>query len=158
VTYPVPYPDDYGYHTSNILWPGRFLSSSHSTSSQPTGLFLSVIGGTSHGLNGALIDSWLGKTAITQSNLTLSFTNATLSSSGQETVLFVIQDHMGHDESLCTAGTTNPRGIYHATLLGIAQNSTFASWKVAGNVGGEANIDPIRGVFAEGGLHAERLG
>lgn len=49
------------------------------------------------------------------------------------------------------------RETYTTTLLGIAQNPTFASWKVAGNAGGEANIDPVRGVYADGGLHAERL-
>lgn len=161
-TYPVLYADEYGYHTGNILWRGRFTSPSASASSQPTGVFLSVIGGTSHGwsayLNGAFIGSWLGTTAITQSNITLSFSNATLSPSGQDNVLFVIQDHMGHDESLFSAGATNPRGIYNVTLQGTGQNTTFSSWKVAGNAGGEANIDPIRGVFAEGGLHAERLG
>lgn len=160
-TYPVLYADEYGFHTGNLLWRGRF-SSPTNHSSAPTGVYLSVIGGTSHGwsayLNGAFIGSWLGTTAITLSNATLSFQNATLAPSGHGNVLFVIQDHMGHDESLFTAGATNPRGIYNATLLGTGRNSTFSSWKVAGNAGGEANIDPIRGVFAEGGLHAERLG
>lgn len=160
-TYPVLYADEYGFHTGNLLWRGRFSSSTNS-SLAPTGVYLSVIGGTSHGwsayLNGAFIGSWLGTTAITRSNATLSFGNATLAPPGRENVLFVIQDHMGHDESLFTAGATNPRGIYNATLIGTGRNSTFSSWKVAGNAGGEANIDPIRGVFAEGGLHAERLG
>jgi hypothetical protein len=59
---------------------------------------------------------------------------------------------MGKDE---TTGVLNPRGILNATLLG---GGKFTSWKVAGNAGGEANIDPIRGPLAEGGLHAERLG
>ncbi|TLD37030.1 glycoside hydrolase family protein [Venturia nashicola] len=157
-TYPVLYADEYGFHTGNLLWRGRFSSPSNS-SSAPTGIYLSVIGGTSHGwsayLNGVFIGSWLGTTKISRSNATLSFANATLSPAGKENVLFVIQDHMGHDE---TTGATNPRGIHNATLLGTGRNSTFSSWKVAGNAGGEANIDPVRGVFAEGGLHAERLG
>jgi hypothetical protein len=59
---------------------------------------------------------------------------------------------MGKDE---TSGVLNPRGISNATLLG---GGNFSSWKVAGNAGGEANIDPVRGPYAEGGLHAERLG
>lgn len=160
-TYPVLYADEYGFHTGNLLWRGRFPSPSNS-SSAPTGVYLSVTGGTSHGwsayLNGAFIGSWLGTTKISLSNATLSFANATLSPPGQENVLFAIQDHMGHDESLFAAASTNPRGIYNATLLGTGRNSTFTSWKVAGNAGGERNIDPVRGVFAEGGLHAERLG
>lgn len=157
-TYPVLYADEYKFHVGNLLWRARFPSPAN-VSSIPTGVYLSVSGGTSHGwsayLNGVFIGSWLGTTKISLSNGTLSFANATLSPSGQDNVLFVIQDHMGHDES---AAATNPRGIYNATLLGTGQNSTFSSWRVAGNAGGEANIDPTRGVFAEGGLHSERLG
>ena len=67
-------------------------------------------------------------------------------------MLFVIQDHMGKDQ---TTGATNPRGILNATLL---DGANFTSWKVAGKAGGGDNIDPIRGPYAEGGLHAERLG
>lgn len=59
---------------------------------------------------------------------------------------------MGKDE---TTGVLNPRGILNASLIG---GGNFTSWKVAGNAGGEANIDPIRGPYSEGGLHAERLG
>ena len=63
---------------------------------------------------------------------------------------------MGHDE---TSGATNPRGIYNATLLGPPNsNLAFTSWKLAGTAGGETNIDPVRGPYNEGGLHAERLG
>lgn len=39
-----------------------------------------------------------------------------------------------------------------------SSNNTFTKWTIAGNAGGESNIDPVRGVIAEGGLHAERLG
>lgn len=149
-TYPVLYADEYGYHTGNILWRGYF-SSSNTTA---TGVFLSVIGGTASGwsayLNGAFIGSWLGDTKTTKGELTLSFKNVTLKSDSN--VLFVIQDHMGHDQ---TSGATNPRGIFNATLLG---GGTFTEWKVAGNAGGEANLDKVRGTYNEGGLHGERLG
>jgi beta-galactosidase GanA len=100
-------------------------------------------------LNGAYLGSWVGSNAITQGELTLSFANATLAS---ENVLFVIQDHMGKDQ---TSGAVNPRGIFNATLIG---GGNFTSWKVTGNAGGENNIDPVRGLHNEGGLHAERLG
>lgn len=52
-------------------------------------------------------------------------------------------------------GATIARGIYNATLVG---GGKFSSWKLAGTAGGEENIDPVRGVYAEGGLHGERLG
>jgi beta-galactosidase GanA len=110
-----------------------------------------VQSGWSAYLNGIYIGSWLGSTAVTQGALTLSFANATLSSTS-ENVLLVIQDHMGKDE---TSGAINPRGIFNATLIG---GGNFTSWQVAGNAGGEDNIDPVRGPYDEGGLHAERLG
>ncbi|RDW75679.1 hypothetical protein BP5796_06500 [Coleophoma crateriformis] len=149
-TYPVLYSDDYGYHMGNILWRGRFPGAS------ATGIYLSVVGGTSSGwsayLNGDYIGSFLGSTGLTTTSLNLTFANATLSNTTN--VLFVIQDHMGKDE---TSGVLNPRGISNATLLGpTAQN--FTSWKVAGKAGGDENIDPVRGTYNEGGLHAERLG
>ncbi|KAF4637265.1 hypothetical protein G7Y89_g814 [Cudoniella acicularis] len=147
--YPVLYGDEYGYHTGNILFRGRFEGSA-------TGVHLAVIGGVNSGwsayLNGILIGSWLGSSSITNAALDLSFSNTTLNSNSTN-VLFIIQDNMGHDE---TSGATNPRGIYNATLLGGI--GKFTSWKIAGNAGGEANIDPIRGTYNEGGLHAERLG
>jgi beta-galactosidase len=59
---------------------------------------------------------------------------------------------MGKDE---TSGAINPRGIFNATLMG---RGNFSSWKVTGKAGGEANIDPVRGTYSEGGLHAERMG
>ncbi|GAB7346927.1 hypothetical protein MBLNU459_g1992t3 [Dothideomycetes sp. NU459] len=148
-TYPVLYSDDYGFHTGNLLWRGRF------DGAEATGVFLNVIGGTSSGwsayLNGVLLGSTFGDTKLSQTNLTLSFGKAVKSG---ENVLFVIQDHMGKDE---TSGVLNPRGILNATLLG-SSKAKFASWRVAGKAGGDANIDPIRGPYAEGGLHAERLG
>ncbi|KAG9233709.1 putative beta-galactosidase [Amylocarpus encephaloides] len=148
-TYPVLYASDYGFHTGNILWRGRFKSSNQ------TGVKLSIIGGTSVGwgayLNGAFIGSWLGSNTVTMGTLELSFANATLKSNSTN-VLFIIQDHMGKDQ---TSGATNARGIYNATLIG---GGLFSSWKVAGKAGAETNIDPVRGNINEGGLHAERLG
>ncbi|KAK4569364.1 hypothetical protein LTR86_003127 [Recurvomyces mirabilis] len=156
-TLPVLYADDYGFHTQNILWRGRF------TGQEATAVFLNIIGGTSSGwsawLNGIFLGSSLGNVTLSETNATLSFpTNSTVSG---ENVLFIIQDHMGHDE---TTGVLNPRGILNATLLPQPNNisstaaPTFTSWRVAGNAGGEHPLDPLRGPFNEGGLHAERLG
>lgn len=145
-TYPVLYADEYGFHTGPHLWRGRFTGNA-------TGAFINVIhgvyGGWSAWLNGDFIGSTYGDSTLTQTNLTLSFANATVKSG--ENVLFIIQDNMGHDE---TTGAINPRGISNATLFG----GSFTSWKIAGNAGGEANIDPVRGPLSEGGFHAERLG
>ena len=153
-TLPVLYADEYGFHAQNILWRGRF--SANSSSSAPTGVFLDVIGGTSHGwsawLNGAFLGSTFGNVTLPQTNRTLSFGNATTQG---ENVLLVLQDNMGHDQ---TTGALNPRGILNATLLGGSSPSSFSSWVVAGKAGGQANIDPVRSTYNEGGLAAERLG
>ncbi|KAI7240550.1 glycoside hydrolase family 35 protein [Hortaea werneckii] len=147
-TYPVLYGDEYGFHYQNLLWRGRF-------SGEATGVYLNVIGGAASGwsawLNGHFLGSTYGNISLAETNATLSFGNATKEG---ENVLFVIQDHMGHDQ---TVGVLNPRGILNATLIG-GEASNFTSWKVAGNAGGQANIDPMRGPINEGGLHAERLG
>jgi hypothetical protein len=150
-TFPVLYADEYGFHAQNILWRGHF--SIDDPASAPTGVFLNVIGGTSHGwsayLNGAFLGSTFGNVSLSQTNRTLAFANATRTG---ENVFFVIQDNMGHDQ---TTGALNPRGILNATLL---DGGSFSSWKVAGKAGGQENIDPIRGAYNEGGLTAERLG
>jgi len=71
-------------------------------------------------------------------------------------------DNSGHD---LREAATAPRGITNATLLGPADWShsgghryDFTAWKIAGNAGGESNIDPVRGPLNEGGLYAERIG
>lgn len=150
-TFPVLYADEYGFHAQNILWRGHF--SVDVSAAAPTGVFLDVIGGTSHGwsayLNGQFVGSTFGNVSLAQTNRTLEFGDATREG---ENVLFVIQDNMGHDQ---TTGALNPRGILNATLL---SGGSFSSWKVAGKAGGQENIDPIRGAYNEGGLTAERLG
>ncbi|KAM0720179.1 hypothetical protein Q7P37_004315 [Cladosporium fusiforme] len=152
-TLPVLYADEYGFHAQNILWRGRFEA--NSSASTPTGVFLKVIGGTSHGwsayLNGRFLGSAFGNVSLPETNRTLDFGNATRAG---ENVIFVIQDNMGHDQ---TTGALNPRGILNATLIG-GGDTGFSSWKVAGKAGGQENIDRIRGAYNEGGLNAERLG
>ena len=153
-TFPVLYADEYGFHAQNILWRGHF--SVDDSANAPTGVFLDVIGGTSHGwsayLNGAFLGSTFGNVSLAQSNRTLDFGDAATQG---DNVLFVIQDNMGHDQ---TTGALNPRGILNATLLGGNGDAVFTSWKVAGKAGGQENIDPVRGAYNEGGLTAERLG
>ncbi|KAG9079757.1 hypothetical protein FRC06_007502, partial [Ceratobasidium sp. 370] len=135
-------------HLGNILWRGRF-------NGKASGVQLNVQGGTASGwsawLNGDYIGSFPGDPTSVSGALNLTFANATVTE--KDNVLLVLQDHSGHDQR---AAALYPRGILAATLVGT--NATFSSWRVAGNAGGEKNIDPVRGPIAEGGLHAERLG
>ncbi|KAJ7935677.1 glycoside hydrolase family 35 protein [Mycena leptocephala] len=150
LTLPVLYADDYGFHTGVQIFRGRFTG-------EASGANLTVQGGTASGwsawLNSVYIGSFPGIVSATSGTLSLSFANATLLSTG-ENVLTVVMDHSGHDQR---ADALIPRGIMSATLLS-SSNTTFTKWTIAGNAGGESNIDPVRGVIAEGGLHAERLG
>ncbi|KAG5633692.1 hypothetical protein H0H81_005990 [Sphagnurus paluster] len=149
-TLPVLYADDYGFHTGVQIFRGRFTG-------KATGAKLSLQGGTAFGwsawLNGDYIGSFPGTASAVSNSLTLSFANATLMASG-ENVLTVVMDHSGHDQR---EDALFPRGILGASLVSTT-NAVFSKWTLAGNAGGESNIDPVRGVIAEGGLYAERLG
>ncbi|KAF7314332.1 Glycoside hydrolase family 35 protein [Mycena kentingensis (nom. inval.)] len=150
VTLPVLYADDYGFHVGVQIFRGRFTG-------EATGVNLTVQGGTASGwsawLNSHYIGSYVGTTASPLGALTLLFGNATLLESG-ENVLTVVMDHSGHNQR---AEALFPRGILQAALIS-SSNTTFTKWTIAGNAGGESNIDPVRGNIAEGGLHSERLG
>ncbi|OAL51706.1 putative beta-galactosidase [Pyrenochaeta sp. DS3sAY3a] len=155
-TYPVLFADEYGYQAGNILWRGRF---DYSPDENLSAVYLRVIGGAGFGwstyLNGEFLGSYLGDPKEKAGNLTLNFENHTLNTD-RENVVFVIQDTMGKEQR---EGALDPRGILNATLItqsGAPKN--FTSWKVSGNAGGNHLLDPIKGTYNEGGLHAERLG
>ncbi|KAJ5704245.1 hypothetical protein N7493_011383 [Penicillium malachiteum] len=146
---PVLYADEYGFHNGIRLWRGYFNDSA-------TAVSLNVQGGTAFGwsawLNGELLGSFFGDDTSEQYNLTLSFSNVTVNTDTPN-VLLVVHDDTGHDE---TTGALNPRGILDVSLAG--SSSGFTHWRLAGTAGGESNLDPVRGVYNEDGLHAERVG
>lgn len=154
-TYPVLFADEYGYQAGNILWRGRFNASSD----VPSGAYLRVIGGLASGfsayVNGQFVGSWLGTMANKTGELEISFQDLPLRTDS-DNVLFVIQDTMGKEQR---EKALDPRGILNATLFAAdGSAASFSSWKVAGNAGGNHLIEPVRGTYNEGGLHAERLG
>ncbi|OJJ02116.1 hypothetical protein ASPVEDRAFT_52869 [Aspergillus versicolor CBS 583.65] len=155
-TYPVLFADEYGYQAGNILWRGHFNASEDEL---PSGAYLRVIGGLASGfsvyVNGEFLGSWLGSMANKTGELAVSFQNATLKTNDAN-VLFVIQDTMGKEQR---EAAPDPRGILNATLYAAdGSAASFSSWKVAGNAGGNHLLEPVRGTYNEGGLHAERLG
>ncbi|KAL4934561.1 glycoside hydrolase family 35 protein [Aspergillus undulatus] len=157
-TVPVLYANEYGFHNGVRLWRGYFDSSA-------SGVFLNVQGGYAFGwsawLNGHFLGSHLGNASIDQANATLTFPSNTLNEDGTPNVLLIVHDDTGHDQ---TTGVLNPRGITEARLLSAENddgNSTapeFTHWRVAGGAGGESDLDPVRGVYNEDGLYAERVG
>ncbi|KAK0727558.1 glycoside hydrolase superfamily [Lasiosphaeria miniovina] len=160
-TTPYLYADEYGFHTGVRLWRGYFASTA---ASNVTGAFVSVQGGTAHAwsafLNGQPVASFLGDASMPIGNMTISFPSGALhdgDEDGRENVLLVMHDDTGHDE---LKAALNPRGILNATLLGSDSGGArpqFGRWKVAGTAGGAA-LDPVRTLYNEGGLAAERLG
>ncbi|KAK2689356.1 hypothetical protein QWA68_011373 [Fusarium oxysporum] len=155
-TYPVLFADEYGYQAGNILWRGRFNATK---GDEPTGAYLRVIGGLASGfsvyVNGKFLGAWLGSMTNKTGELAVSFQGVKLNTE-EANILFVIQDTMGKEQR---EAAPDPRGILNATLVaadGSAAN--FTSWKVTGNAGANHLIDPVRGTYNEGGLHAERLG
>ncbi|KAL2853348.1 glycoside hydrolase superfamily [Aspergillus pseudoustus] len=156
-TLPVLYADEYGFHNGVRLWRGYFNDSA-------SGVFLNIQGGAAFGwsayLNGHFLGSYLGDASISQANGTLTFPDDTLSTDGTPNIILVIHDDTGHDQ---TTGVLNPRGILEARLLPLDTNADteapeFTHWRVAGAAGGESDLDPVRGVYNEDGLYAERVG
>ncbi|KAL4735663.1 glycoside hydrolase superfamily [Aspergillus similis] len=157
-TLPVLYADEYGFHNGVRIWRGYFNSSA-------SGVFLNIQGGAAFGwsawLNGHFLGSHLGSASIEQANGTLGFPANTLNTDGTPNVLLVVHDDTGHDQ---TTGVLNPRGILEARLLSEAADNNddsppeFTHWRVAGTAGGESDLDPVRSVYNEDGLYAERVG
>lgn len=150
---PVLYSGDYGYHTGTKIYRGRFDGAA-------TGANITVQNGIAAGwaawLNGKYVGGAVGDPPLPTTSVSLVFDDSLLNA--HDNVLTIVTDSTGHDEdNVRPYGAQNPRGILGATLLGDGGND-FSSWRIQGNAGGEANIDPIRGPMNEGGLYGERMG
>ncbi|KAL9616029.1 MAG: hypothetical protein Q9160_009055 [Pyrenula sp. 1 TL-2023] len=163
LTLPVLFASDYGFYTGIKVYRGRFDAPSNTTI---IGANITAQNGVAAGmsawLNGVLVGSVPGNASIDLMSLVLSFTNTTAQLNPTNNVLTVLVDYTGHDETSTRNGVENPRGLLGASLLTSSPSSTtstgFTSWRIQGNAGGSANIDPTRGPLNEGGLYGERLG
>lgn len=163
-TLPVLFSSDYGYYTGAKLYRGYFPSGSNYTS-----VNITASGGNAFGwsawLNGISLGGDTGNTsALETTTAVLSLPSSALfaGGNGSDNVLTVLVDYHGHDQASVAGGLAVPRGIYGAQLLPATATNTsatgFTRWKIQGNAGGSANIDPARGPMNEGGLYGERLG
>lgn len=183
LTYPVLFSSDYGYYTGAKVYRGYF------DGTEAIAVNITASGGLAFGwnawLNGVLIGGNVGNTTLPTTNAVLSLPSSALSATN---VVTVVVDYHGHDETSTAKGVENPRGILGASLI---TNSTsaviFKEWRIQGNAGGSANLDPVRGPMVrdfsfllkipqtmchfnirrsqanyinqnEGGLYGERLG
>ncbi|KAI7199052.1 glycoside hydrolase family 35 protein, partial [Hortaea werneckii] len=70
----------------------------------------------------------------------------------------IVTDYTGHDETSTDEGVKNARGLLGVTLAGGNSTLDFTQWKIQGNAGADANIDPVRGSLNEDGIHGTRVG
>ncbi|KAI4731224.1 hypothetical protein E4T49_00989 [Aureobasidium sp. EXF-10728] len=152
---PVLYSSDYGYYSGNKIYRGYFDGKSAKSAN------VTAQGGSAAGwsawLNGKLVGGHPGNASLLSTWDVLDFTGVTLYD--KDNVLTIVTDYTGHDETSTAKGPENPRGLLGAVLKSAGNaTGTFKQWKIQGNAGGSANIDPVRGPLNEGGLYGERLG
>jgi hypothetical protein len=152
---PVLYSSDYGYYSGIKIYRGYFDGKSATSAN------LTAQGGLAAGwsawLNGKLVGGHPGNASLLSTSDVLDFAGVTLYD--KDNVLTVVTDYTGHDQTSTGKGAANPRGLLGAVLK-TSGNATanFKKWRIQGNAGGSANIDPVRGPLNEGGLYGERLG
>ncbi|KEQ98433.1 glycoside hydrolase family 35 protein [Aureobasidium subglaciale EXF-2481] len=152
---PVLYSSDYGYYSGIKIYRGHFDGKSAVSAN------VTAQGGSAAGwsawLNGKLVGGHPGNASLLSTSDVLDFSGVTLYDTNN--VLTVVTDYTGHDETSTGKGAANPRGLLGAVLKSSGNTTaTFKQWKIQGNAGGSANIDPVRGPLNEGGLYGERVG
>ncbi|KAJ8059632.1 hypothetical protein OCU04_011284 [Sclerotinia nivalis] len=157
LTLPVLFSSDYGFYTGQKIYRGYFDGLTY------TSINITCSGGLAFGwsawLNGVLIGGNTGVATATTTNAVLDLKNFTSVIKSENNVVTVVVDYHGHDETSTAKGSENPRGILGAFLVPKPSTSTgFKLWKIQGNAGGSANIDPVRGPMNEGGFYGERVG
>ncbi|CAK7217880.1 hypothetical protein SCUCBS95973_003297 [Sporothrix curviconia] len=146
---------DYGYHQGSLLYRGHFTANGREST-----LSLNISGGWGFGyavyLNSTFLGSWLGSDADPYHSQTFRLPGPRLRP-GAAYVITVLQDHMGQDEEgPGTDAVKFPMGVLDYSLVG--HPATDVTWKLTGNLGGEAYVDKVRGPKNEGAMYAERQG
>ncbi|MGH8963366.1 MAG: beta-galactosidase, partial [Jatrophihabitantaceae bacterium] len=147
---PVLYADDYGFHTGNTWYRGRFRSGG-----TETGVHLvSDSGGGAQAFSAWLNGTFLGSS--TSGSADFNFPAGAVKAHG-DNIVSVLTVNMGHEEDYnSTNANKTARGLTSASLTGAPLTSI--TWRVQGVRGGEDTIDPVRGPLATGGLYGERAG
>jgi hypothetical protein len=148
------YASDYGYNTGSLVYRGHFTATGSETN-----LSIQPAGGegfsASVWLNSSFVGSFTGEASAP--NVTVSYSLPS-TISGSSYVLNVLIDQTGFEE-IDVEGSDDmkaPRGILAYNISGLAQSAV--SWKLTGNLHGEAYEDKTRGPLNEGGMYAERQG
>ncbi len=147
---PVLFADDYGFHTGNTWYRGRF----HATGKE-TGIHLaSDSGGSAQAFSVWLNGTFLGSS--TSGSGDFAFGPGSLTAQG-DNIVSVLTVNMGHEEDYNESnGNKAARGLTGASLNGAPL--TALTWRVQGVSGGESLRDTVRGALSTGGLFGERAG
>jgi beta-galactosidase GanA len=147
---PVLYADDYGFHTGNTWYRGRF----HATGKETGVHLVSDSGGGAQAFSAWLNGTFLGSSTTGSADFT--FPAGALKKT-DDNVLSVLTVNMGHEEDYNSAnGNKTARGLTSASLVGAPLTSV--TWRVQGVRGGENLQDTVRGPLSTGGLYGERAG
>ncbi|KAK5113782.1 hypothetical protein LTR62_003166 [Meristemomyces frigidus] len=154
LTLPVLFSSDHGYYAGIKVYRGRFNGKASSVNITAQG---GAAAGWTAWLNGHYVGGNTGNATQWRSSAILDLTQTSIPNATN--VLTVVTDYTGHDEtSTGPAGVENARGLLGAALYNGSRTTNFTSWKIQGNAGGNANIDPVRGPMNEDGLYGTRLG
>ncbi|MFF7187375.1 beta-galactosidase [Streptomyces sp. NPDC008222] len=147
---PVLYADDYGFHTGNTWYRGRFRAAG-----KERGIHLvSDSGGKAQAFSAWLNGTFLGSSTTGSADFT--FPAGSVKSKG-DNVISVLTVNMGHEEDYnSTNGNKTARGLTSASLVGAPLTSV--TWRLQGVRGGEGLQDTVRGPLSTGGLYGERAG
>ncbi len=147
---PVLYADDYGFHTGNTWYRGRF----HTADGEKGIHLVSDSGGGAQAFSAWLNGTFLGSSTTGSADFT--FPAGALKPTG-DNVVSVLTVNMGHEEDYNSSnGNKSARGLTSAALIGAPL--TPVTWRLQGVRGGEDLIDPVRGTLSTGGLYGERAG
>jgi beta-galactosidase GanA len=147
---PVLFADDYGFHTGNTWYRGRFRATG-----KETGIHLaSDSGGTAQAFSVWLNGTFLGSSTTGSGNFT--FPTGSVKASG-DNIVSVLTVNMGHEEDYnASNGNKAARGLIGASMIGAPL--TALTWRLQGVAGGENLRDTTRGPLSTGGLYGERAG
>ncbi|MFG1646581.1 beta-galactosidase [Amycolatopsis sp. NPDC049252] len=148
-TKPVLFADDYGFHTGNTWYRGRFTGDG-----KQTGITLSSQSGGPAGAFSAWLNGVFLGSSTTQQH-TFTFPAGALKPGDNE--ISVLTVNMGHEEDYgASNGNKAARGLTSARLTG--SPLTSVTWRLQGVRGGEQGLDTVRGPLNTGGLYGERAG
>lgn len=153
VGHPVLDEDAYGFHNGDVWYRGHFRATG-----KEKGLILTA-GTGAHGVFTAWLNShYLGRGASGRYIDNTQYFNVDPAdlAVGKDNVVSVLVANMGHEENDdSNKAFQQPRGLISASWDG---SSTPIAWRIQGNRGGETPIDPVRGIYNNGGLYGERMG